>query len=107
MQASPLETLHQGGNEKRGGKSTGPDGISYEALKVIMRRHEHWETQIRAELKDALYNNGRMSRCAKDSTTILLPKERQPSDWGRTRPITLSSSRLQWQSQLILGRVAG
>ena len=86
-----------------GGKSTGPDGISYEALKQ-MGMHEKWASRIREEFNDALYK-GRCSPLTKKSITILLPKERQPTEWGQTRPITLSSSLLKWQAQLLLGRV--
>ena len=86
-----------------GGKSTGPDGISYEALRV-MGMHDRWEPRLREEFNDALYK-GRCSPLTKKSATILLPKEAQPADWGQTRPITLSSSMLKWQAQLILGRV--
>ena len=86
-----------------GGKSTGPDGISYEALRV-MGMHDRWEPRIREEFNDALYK-GRCSHLIKKSATILLPKEAQPTDWGQTRPITLSSSMPKWQAQSILGRV--
>ena len=65
---------------------------------------DRWEPRLREEFNDALYK-GRCSHLTKKSATILLPKEAQPADWGQTRPITLSSSMLKWQAQLILGRV--
>ena len=90
-------------NAWSGGKCTGPDGVSYEALRAMVL-HERWEPRIREEFSDALYL-GRCSQLIKKSVTILLPKETQPREWGQTRPITLSSSLLKWQAQLLLGRV--
>ena len=78
-----------------GGKSTGPDGVSYEALQV-MRTHRHWENRLQRRPV-------RLHPQAKDSVTILLPKERHLTEWGQTRTITLSSALMQ--IQLILGRV--
>ena len=86
----------------KGGKSTGPDGIPFEALKVLYR-DDQWKYAILQELNDALYK-GRLPRCAKESVTILIPKEPAPKQWSATRPITLSTSFLKWQSQLILAR---
>ena len=85
------------------GKSTGPDGISYEALRTLLQQRQ-WEATILEEFNDALYK-GRVPANTKKSITILLPKTRQPSEWGETRPITLSSSMLKWQAQLLLARV--
>ena len=85
------------------GKSTGPDGISYEALRLLLQHH-CWEATLLEEFNDALYK-GRSPPNTKKSITVLLPRARQPSDWGQTRPITLSSSMLKWQAQLLLGRV--
>ena len=86
----------------KGGKSTGPDGISFEALKILYR-DDQWKYAILQELNDALYK-GRLPRSAKDSVTVLIPKEPAPKQWSATRPITLSTSCLKWQSQLILAR---
>ena len=66
------------------GKSTGPDGISYEALRV-MRMHESWEPRIREQFNDALYK-GRCDQLDKKSATILIPKEMQPKEWGGPDP---------------------
>ena len=90
-------------NAWSGGKCTGPDGVSYEALRAMVLL-ERWEPRIREEFSDPLYL-GRCSQLIKKSVTILLPKERQPREWGQTRPITLSSSVLKWQAQLLLWRV--
>ena len=84
------------------GKSAGPDGISYEAFKALLQ-HREWEATILEEFNDALYK-GRAPANTKKSITILLPKTKQPAEWGQTRPITLSSSMLKWQAQLLLGR---
>ena len=85
------------------GKSTGPDGISHEAL-LSMMSSPQWEAAIIWSLNDYLYkayvppNTG-------EGATILLPKVPLPLAWGETRPITLSSSMLKWLSQLLLQRV--
>ena len=54
------------------GKSTGPDGISYEALRLLTQHH-HWEATLLEEFNDALYK-GRAAPNTKKSITILLPK---------------------------------
>ena len=65
----------------------------------------HHIPPAKLEFNDALYK-GRAPIATKKSLTILLPKERQPVDWGQTRPLTLSSSMLKWQAQLLLvGRI--
>ena len=86
----------------KGGKSTGPDGIPFEALKTLYK-DEQWKHIILQELNDALYK-GKLPCSAKESITILIPKEPAPKHWSATRPITLSTSFLKWQSQLILAR---
>ena len=86
----------------KGGKSTGPDGVSFEALKAVAQ-DEYWQHAILQEFNDALYK-GRLPPDIKESVTVLIPKEAAPRQWSATRPITLSTSCLKWQSQLILAR---
>ena len=86
----------------KGGKTTGPDGVSFEALKAI-HKDDRWKGIILEEFNDALYK-GRLPPTTKQSLTILIPKEACPGKWSETRPITLSSSCLKWQSQLLLTR---
>ena len=86
----------------KGGKSTGPDGVAFEALKAICQ-DDRWKHVILQELNDALYK-GKLPPDAKESVTVLIPKEPAPKQWSATRPITLSTSCLKWHSQLILAR---
>ena len=86
----------------KAGKSTGPDGVALEALRAL-HQDPHWRQAILEEFNDALYK-GKLPAPVKESVTVLLPKEPHPKDWSSTRPITLSTSLLKWQSQLILGR---
>ena len=86
----------------KGGKSTGPDGVAFEALKAVCKE-EHWQHAILQEFNAALYK-GKLPPDAKKSVTILLPKEPFPQQWSATRPIALSNSCLKWQSQLLLAR---
>ena len=96
------EELAKAMEKWKGGKTTGPDGVAFEALKAA-HQDEHWKGAILEEFNDALYK-GRLPPRAKQSVTILIPKETAPKQWGATRPITLSTSCLKWQSQLLLSR---
>ena len=98
---APEELAATMGNWK-GGKSTGPDGVSFEALKALYQDTQ-WRGAILHELNDALHK-GRLPPDLKESITVLIPKEANPTRWSETRPITLSTSCLKWQSQLILAR---
>ena len=84
------------------GKSTGPDGISHEAL-LRMLDSADWRTVILWTLNDYFYK-GEIPANTGKGATILLPKITAPTTWGDTRPITLSSSMLKWLSQLLLLR---
>ena len=64
----------------KAGKSTGPDGVSLEALKY-MGCHDKWELALKEQFNQALYK-GRLPESLKASTT------------------------LKWKSQLLLARVA-
>ena len=86
----------------KGGKSTRPDGVSFEALKA-MYQDTQWRGAILHELNDDVYK-GKLPPDLKESITVLIPKEANPKQWSETRPITLSTSCLKWQSQLILAR---
>ena len=88
----------------KAGTSTGPDGVALEALRAL-HQDPHWRHTILEEFNDALYK-GKLPGPVKESVTVLLPKEPQPKEWSATRPITLSTSFLKWQSQLILGRAS-
>ncbi|CAE7348502.1 unnamed protein product, partial [Symbiodinium pilosum] len=57
------------------GKSTGPDGISYEALRLLLQHH-CWEATLLEEFNDALYK-GRSPPNTKKSITVLLPRARR------------------------------
>ena len=79
------------------GKSTGPDGISLEALQAMMQ-NESWESRIRYMLDDFLYK-GTLPPPVLAGVTVLLPKTAGPRQaCGDTRPITLSSAILKWLS---------
>ena len=86
------------------GTSTEPDGVALEALRA-MKQDRYWQQTLLEDFNDALYR-GRLPETVKDSITVLLLKEPQPKEWSATRPITLSTSFLKWQSQLVLARVS-
>ena len=63
------------------GKSTGPDGISLEALQAMMQ-DESWESRIRYMLDDFLYK-GTLPPPVLAGVTVLLPKTAGPRQaWG-------------------------
>ena len=100
-----FEEMAQAMKQWKSGKTTGPDGVSFEALKAI-HQDDHWKGILLEEFNDALYK-GRLPPKTKESVTILIPKEPCPKHWSATRPITLSGSWLKWQSQLLLARTTG
>ena len=69
-------------------KSTGPDQIAHEALRILKQRPV-WEHRLLEMLNDALYT-GRLPAAVEKG-----PKEGTPQHWGDTRPITLSSAILK------------
>ena len=83
-------------------KSAGPGGVSYEALRALIAHDAKWKLRLLDVFSDALYMAHLPSSSA--SLTVLLAKTLQPSTWGQTRPITLSSVMLKVFSQLLLGR---
>ena len=84
-------------------KATGPDGVTHELLRLLMRE-EAWGDRILHMLNDFLYR-GSLPELAQQGATILLPKTQgDPPTWGDTRPITLSSAILKWFAQLLLLR---
>ena len=95
------EELTRAMEKWKGGKSTGPDGVSFEALKLLYQ-DEQWQHAILQEFNDAFYK-GKLPPDIKESVTVLIPKEAAPKQWSATRPITLSTC-LKWHSQLILAR---
>ena len=84
------------------GKSTGPDGVPYEAVKGIMLDGEHWMHRVAMMYSDALYKG--LLPNASDSITTLLAKKPMPQSWGDTRPITLSSTALKFLSSALHGQ---
>ena len=83
-------------------KATGVDGTSLEALRA-MQQDRVWGERLLYLYNDVLYT-GKLHGKMGEGVTILLPKVTLPTEWGQTRPITLSSSTLKWLSQLLLGR---
>ena len=79
------------------GKSTGPDGVPYEAMHGIIAEGDSWINKPADMYSDALYK-GYLPNTS-DSITTLLAKKISPQNWGDTRPITLSCV-----AQLLLGR---
>ena len=58
-------------------------------------------------MNDFLYK-GELPENVLRGITVLLPKTLQdPTSWSDTRPITISSSVLNWFSQLLLKRCGG
>ena len=90
---------------RKKGKSTGPDGVSYEAMKGILAEGEQWSNQMADMYSDALYK-GCLPNTA-DSITTLLAKKTLPQTWGDTRPITLSCTALKVLAQLLLEGARG
>ncbi|CAE7458351.1 unnamed protein product [Symbiodinium natans] len=86
-------------------KSTGPDLISHEALQQMLTT-KTWTQSLQEIMDDILYM-GQIPPEIAEGITVLLPKTAQPSTWGNTRPITLSSSILKWFAQLLLQRCRG
>ena len=86
----------------KNGKSCGPDMVSHEALKAMLP-HPVWGERLRELFNDMLYT-ARITENMEASVTVLLAKVTQPTEWGDTRPITLSSVLLKSFGQLLLRR---
>ena len=87
-------------------KATGPDAITHELLQQLIQVPA-WGTRIVHMLNDFLYK-GELPAPVQQGMTILLPKTvGDPTTWGDTRPITLSSAILKWFAQLLLLRGGG
>ena len=84
------------------GKSTRPDGVSFEAVRGIFAEGECWMDKMADMYSDALYK-GHLPNTS-DSVTTLLAKKLLPSSWGETRPITSSCTSLKILAQLPLAR---
>ncbi|CAE7557635.1 unnamed protein product [Symbiodinium sp. CCMP2592] len=97
-----IEDLQAIKDKWRNGKSCGPDMVSHEALKAILP-HPVWGERLLAIFNDMLYT-ARIVPSIEAGVTILLAKVTQPSNWGETRPITLSSVMLKTFGQLLLRR---
>ena len=90
----------------KSGKSTGPDAITHEILRYLLN-DERWGYRLTHMMSDFLYK-GELPEGVLKGITVLLPKTvEDPTSWGDTRPITLSSSVLKWFSQLLLKRCGG
>ena len=86
----------------KNGKSCGPDQVSHEALKAMLP-HPVWGERLRELFNDMLYT-ARIADSIEAGVTVLLAKITQPTEWGDTRPITLSSVLLKSFGQLLLRR---
>ena len=90
----------------KSGKSTGPDAITHEILRYLLN-DDRWGNRLVHMMSDFLYK-GELTEGVLKGITVLLPKTLEdPTSWGDTRPITLSSSVLKWFSQLLLKRCGG
>ena len=87
----------------KSGRAAGPDGITYEALRIIMK-DEVWGGFVLEELNDFL-KLGFTTDDLYSTTTFMMAKKAEPTWWGDLRPITLSSALLKLLSQLTLTRV--
>ena len=85
------------------GKTTGPDGISYESLRAILERDD-WAEWL-CELFTGALRHGEIPPQWTRSLTVLLPKRPLPLVWGDTRPITLSSVVLKVMAQILQRRL--
>ena len=90
----------------KSGKSTEPDAITHEILRYLLNDNR-WGFRLTRMMNDFLYK-GELPLEVLKGITVLLPKTLEdPTTWGDTRPITLSSSILKWFSQLLLKRCGG
>ncbi|CAE7500648.1 pol, partial [Symbiodinium sp. KB8] len=90
----------------KSGKSTGPDAITHEILRYLLN-DDRWGFRLTNMMNVFLYK-GELPEGVLRGITVLLPKTLEdPSSWGDTRPITLSSAILKWFSQLLLKRCGG
>ena len=87
------------------GRTTGPDGVSYEALRTLLE-HEDWAWWLSRLFTGAL-ETGSVPGEWTSSATVLLPKKPQPSVWQQTRPITLSAVVLKTLAQHLQLRAGG
>ena len=79
------------------GKTSGPNGVTYEALRAILE-HEPWGAWL-AGMFSRVLHAGVLPREWARSLTVLLPKTAQPGGWRETRPIMLLSVVLKpWPS---------
>ena len=67
------------------GKALEPDGVSFEAVRGILAKGEHWMDRMADMYGEALYK-GQMPNTS-GSVTTLLAKKLGPSSWGETRPL--------------------
>ncbi|CAE7737428.1 pol [Symbiodinium sp. CCMP2592] len=73
-----------------------------EELTTVRKRWKNvWRNQLLYILNDFFYV-GNLPNSVERGITVLLAKKPSPSDWGDTRPITLSSVILKTFSQLII-----
>ena len=97
-----MEDLYAVRLKWKNGKSCGPDMVSHEGLKAMLP-HPVWGERLRELFNDMLYT-ARVAENIEASVTVLLAKVTQPTEWGDTRPITLSSVLLKTFGQLLLLR---
>ena len=98
------EELREVRKRWKNNKSCGPDSISHEALKVLGGT-DIWTSKLLYIMNDLLYV-AKIPETIESGITVLLAKKTIPTDWGDTRPMTLSSVLLKTFSQLIIHRVA-
>ena len=98
-----MEEVHRVMAKWKSGRAAGPDGVTYEALRIIMK-DEVWGGFVLEELNDFL-KLGFTTDDLYCTSTFMMAKKAEPTWWGDLRPITLSSALLKLLSQLTLTRV--
>ncbi|CAE7549785.1 jockey\pol [Symbiodinium natans] len=101
--AFSMEEVHSVMAKWKSGRAAGPDGITYEALRIILK-DDAWGAFVLEELNEFL-KLGFTTSDLYSTSTFMLAKKREPREWGDLRPITLSSALLKLLSQLTLKRV--
>ena len=98
-----VEELREIASAWKAGLTSGPDGVTYEAVRELLAR-EPWGTWLSAQFTRVLAA-GRLPPTWAESLTVLLPRLPQPGGWKDTRPITLSSVMLKILAQILQHRL--
>ena len=83
-----VQELREVSQAWRPGRTSGPDGITYEALKAILD-WEEWGDWLRGHFNSVLCT-GELPPAWGHSLTVLLPKTAQPGAWKDTRLIRVA-----------------